>query len=75
MYEFWCVVNIALLTSRNITPHQNSYIYVSESDFLGPIAYFSDIENLESIERAMLEDYNFKYRTKIFLSFMSISPL
>ena len=27
MYSFWCVVNIALLTSRNITPHQNSYIY------------------------------------------------
>jgi len=27
MYSFWCVVNIALLTSRNISPNQNSYIY------------------------------------------------
>jgi len=27
MYTFWCVVNIALLTSRKITPHQKSYIY------------------------------------------------
>jgi len=50
-------------------------IYGSEYDILGPIAYFSDIENLVSFERAMFEDYNFKYRTKIFLLFMSISPL
>ena len=49
-------------------------IYVSESDILGPIAYFSDIEKLVTFERAMFEDYNFKYRTKIFLLFMSISP-
>jgi len=48
---------------------------VSESDILGPIAYFSDIENLVSFERAMFEDYNFIYRTKIFIFFMSISPL
>ena len=40
-------------------------IYVSESDILGPIAYFSDIENLVSFERAMFEDFNFKNRTKI----------
>ena len=38
-------------------------------------AYFSDIENLVSFERAMFEDFNFKNRTKIFLLFMSISPL
>jgi len=50
-------------------------VYVSESDILGPIAYFSDIENLISFERAMFEDYNFKNRMKIFLLFMSISPL
>jgi len=50
-------------------------IYVSESDILGPNAYFSDIENLVSFERAMFEDFNFKIRTKIFLLFMSISPL
>ena len=50
-------------------------IIVSKSDILGPIAYFSDIEKVVSFERAMFEDYNFKYRTKIFLLFMSISPL
>jgi len=33
---------------------------VSESDILGPIDYFSDIENLVSLERAMFADYNFK---------------
>jgi len=59
--------------------HQNIcrfvLLYVSESDILGPIAYFSDIENLVSIERAMFEDHNFKYRTKIFVLFISISPL
>jgi len=48
---------------------------VSESDILGPIAYFSDIENLVSFERAMFEDFNLKKRMKIFLLFMSISPL
>jgi len=50
-------------------------IYVSESDILGPIAYFSDIQNLVSFERAMFKDFNYKNRTKIFLLFMSISPL
>ena len=49
--------------------------YVSESDMLGPIDYLSDIENLVSFERAMFEDYSFKYRTKIFLLFVSISSL
>jgi len=48
---------------------------VSESDILGPNAYFSDIENLVSLERAKFKDYNFQYRMKIFLLFMSISPL
>ena len=43
---------------------------MSKSDILGPNAYFSDIENLVSFERAMFEDYSFKYRTKIFLLFM-----
>ena len=49
--------------------------YVSKSDILGPNAYLSDIENLVSFERAMFEDYSFKYRTKIFLLFKSIPPL
>jgi len=35
MYSFWCVVNIALLTSRIITPHQNTYIYFN----IQPITY------------------------------------
>ena len=47
---------------------------VSESDILGPIDYLSDLKNLVSFERAMFEDYSFKYRTKIFQIFMSISP-
>jgi len=49
--------------------------YVSESDILGPIDYYSNIENLVSLERALFEDYSFKYRTKIFLLFMLILPL
>jgi len=49
--------------------------YVSKSDILGPNAYLSDIETLVSFEGAIFEDYNFKYRTKIFILFMSISPL
>ena len=49
--------------------------YVSESDILGPIAYFSNIENLVSFKRAIFEVFNFKNRTKIFLLFMSIPPL
>jgi len=48
--------------------------YVSESDILGPIAYFDDIEKLISFERTMFEDYNFNFRTKKFLLFMSMSP-
>ena len=42
---------------------------------LGPIDFLSDIENLVSIERAMFEDYSFKHKMKIFIFFMSISPL
>jgi len=48
---------------------------VSESDILGPIDYLSDFENLVSFERAVFEDYSFKYKIKLFLLFMSISPL
>jgi len=51
------------------------YTYVSESDILGPIDYLSDIENLVSFEKAIIEDYSFKHQMKIFLVFMSISPL
>jgi len=36
--------------------------YVSESDILGPIDYFSDIENLVSFERAMLADYSLEIK-------------
>ena len=48
---------------------------MSESDILGPIDYFSDIEILVSFERDMFADYSFKNKMKIFLFFMSISPL
>ena len=48
---------------------------MSKSDILGPIDYLSDIENLVSFERAMFEDYGFKYRIKIFLLFTLISLL
>jgi len=49
--------------------------HVSESDILGPIDYFSDIENLISLERAMLADYSLRNKKKIFPFFMSISLL
>jgi len=49
-------------------------IIVSESEILGPIDHFSDIENLVSFERAMFKDFSFKNRIKIFLLFMSMSP-
>jgi len=42
---------------------------------LDPIDHLSDIENLVLFERAMLEDYSFKYRAKIFILLMSISQL
>jgi len=48
---------------------------LSESDILGPIDFLSDIENLVSFERAMFKDYSFKYKMKIVLLFMSITPL
>ena len=41
---------------------------MSESDILGPIEDFSDIENLASFEWAMFEDYSFK-------QIMVVSPL
>jgi len=50
-------------------------VYVSKSDILGPIDYLRDIENLVLFERAIFEDYGFKYIIKIFLLFMSISLL
>ena len=34
---------------------------MSVSGILGPIDYFSDIENLVLFERAMFADYDFKY--------------
>jgi len=37
---------------------------VSKSDIWGPIDHLSDIENLVSFERAMFEDYSFKYGIK-----------
>jgi len=48
---------------------------VPESDKFGPIDYLNDIKNLVSFEKAMFEDYSFKFRKKIFLLFMSISKL
>ena len=49
--------------------------YVSESDILGPNGNLSDIKKLVSFERALFEEFSYKYRIKIFLLFMSISPL
>jgi len=51
------------------------HVYVSESDIFRPIDYISDIEILVSFERDMFADYFFKNKMKIFLFFMSISPL
>jgi len=52
-----------------------SVTYVSESDILGPNGNLSDIKNLVAFERALFEYYSYKYRIKIFLLLMSISPL
>jgi len=49
------------------------YIYVSESDILGPNGNLSDIKNLVSFEKELYEDSSYKYRIKIFQLFMSIS--
>jgi len=48
--------------------------YVSESDILEPNDDLSAIENFASFERAMFEDYSFKYRIKILLLYTPISP-
>ena len=48
---------------------------MSKYDILGPIDYLSDIENLVSFKRALFEDYSLKHKMRIFLLFMSISPL
>jgi len=39
------------------------FVYVSESDIVGPIEYLSDIDNSVSYKRAIFEDYSFTYRT------------
>ena len=49
--------------------------YVSESDILGPNGNLRDIKNLVSFERELFEDSSYEYRIRIFLLFMSISPL
>jgi len=49
-------------------------IIVSESDILGPIDHFSNIENFVPFERTLFEDYSCRNRIKIFQLFMSISP-
>jgi len=59
--------------TTSVTDHH--YVIVSGSDILGPIDYFSDIEILVSFERDMFADFSFKNKMKIFLFFMSISPL
>ena len=48
---------------------------MSESDILGSNGNLSDITNLVSFERELFEDFSYKYRIKIFLLSMSISPL
>jgi len=43
--------------------NDKTFSYAS-SVILDPIDYLSDIENLVSFERAMFEDYGFKYKIK-----------
>jgi len=50
-------------------------LYVSEFDMLGPNGNLSDIKNLVLFERQLFEESSYKYRIKIFVLFMSISPL
>jgi len=56
-----------LRTLRMLLTFVFSLPNVSESDILGPIDFFSDIENLVSFERALFVEYSFKYRRKILL--------
>jgi len=52
-------------------------VYVSESDILGSTDQVRDSENMVSFETVsfeQLEDNSFKYRIKVLLLFMSISP-
>ena len=56
-------------------PGVYSIYIVSESDILGPIDCFSDIEILVSFERVMLADYSLRNKIKIIPFLMSISPL
>jgi len=49
---------------------QTCWQYVSESDILGPIDYFSDIEHLVSYEWAILADYSSRNKMKIFPLFI-----
>jgi len=40
-------------------------LYVSESDILGPMDHFSNIENLVSFEKALFEDNSFCRSVKL----------
>ena len=60
-------VRNTLRTLRMLLTFVFSLPNVSESDILGPIDFFSDIENLVSFERALFVEYSFKYRRKILL--------
>jgi len=55
--------------------HRKKFLFVSESDILGPNGNLSNVKNLLSFERETLEDSSYKYRIQKFLLFMSISPL
>ena len=68
MYSL-CSVNTCLMSKKILQSN------VMKSDILSTIDYLSDVENLVSFERAMFECNSYKYRTKLLLLYMSISPL
>jgi len=53
---------IELVQSKDATVLNNLCKYVSESDILGPIDNFSNIENLVSFESAMFADNSLKIK-------------
>jgi len=78
LYNLMCYFDVILLSDviSSIGPKiSDTDTYMSKSDILGPNGNLCDIKNLVSFERELFEDFSYKYRIKIFLLFMSISPI
>ena len=71
----YLVARSVVIKINNIVVLLETFIFVSEFDILGPNDNLSDIKNLVSFKRKLFEEFSYKQRIKIFLLFMSISPL